>query len=69
MSAPVPVPISRDDLKSAVAEALLENRDWFRDVLQEALEEAAGAEERREEKIRAALQAAPRSFPAVRGQA
>jgi DNA-binding protein YbaB len=65
----MPPALSRAELKSAVEEALRDNREWLRDLIQEALEEAAGAEERREQKIRAALQASPRSLPAARGQA
>lgn len=60
---------SRADLKLAVAEALRDNRDWIREVVQEALEECAGDEARREAEFRAAL-ADPRvAFPPSEGHA
>ena len=60
---------SHADLKLAVAEALRDNRDWIREVVQEALEECAGDEARREAEFRAAL-ADPRvAFPPSEGHA
>ncbi len=62
-------PITKDALKDAVAEALRENREWIRDLVQEALVEAADAEARREDEVRAALADVRRAFPASQGQA
>jgi len=57
------------DLKRVVAEALRDNREWIREVVQEALEECAGDEARREAEFRAAL-ADPRvAFPPSEGHA
>lgn len=57
------------DLKRVVAEALRDNRDWIREVVQEALEECASDEARREADFRAAV-ADPRvAFPPVEGLA
>ena len=52
---PTTIVLTRAELKLVVAEALRDNRDWIRDVVQEALEECAGAEARREAEFRAAL--------------
>ena len=61
--------LTRADLRLAVAEALRDNRDWIREVVQEALEECAVAEARREAEFRAAL-ADPRvAFPRTEGHA
>ena len=57
------------DLKRVVAEALRDNRDCIREVVQEALEECAADEARCEADFRAAL-ADPRvAFPPVEGLA
>lgn len=62
-------PGARAAMKQAMTEALLENRDWFRDLVQEALLEVAVAEARREADVRAAY-AERQSSPAVpHGQA
>ena len=45
-------PSARTALKDAVAEALLDNRDLLRELIQEALVEVATAEARREADIR-----------------
>ena len=64
---PTTVVLTRAELKLVVAEALRDNRDWIRDVVQEALEECAGDEARREAEFRAAL-ADPRiAFPPQEG--
>ena len=47
-------PGARTALKEAMTDALLENRDWFRELVQEALLEVATAEARREADLRAA---------------
>ncbi|HEX8386390.1 MAG TPA: hypothetical protein VF576_09410 [Rubricoccaceae bacterium] len=61
--------LTRADLKLVIAEALRDNRDWIREVVQEALEECAGDEARREAEFRAAL-ADPRvAFPPSEGHA
>jgi hypothetical protein len=59
----------REALKEAVGLALRENREWFREVLQEALVEAATAEARREDDLRSALAASGRSLPVPHGRA
>ena len=66
MSDATPTPAA---LKTAVAEALRENREWLRDLVQDALVEAAQAEARREAEARAALADPRRAFPAVEGRA
>ncbi len=60
---------TREALKEAVAEALRENRDWIREVVQEALVDAANAEARREEDLRNAAAGPPRSPYASHGRA
>ena len=69
MSTPDPAPLTRADVHAAVAEALRENRDWLREVVQEALESAAHDEARREAEYRAALVDPRRAFPAAEGRA
>ncbi|WP_412060198.1 hypothetical protein [Rubrivirga sp. IMCC45206] len=44
----------RDALKEALTEVLRENRDWLRELVQEALVEVAHAEARREADAHAA---------------
>ena len=57
--------LTRADLRRVVAEALRDNRDWIREVVQEALDEVALDEARREADFRAAI-ADPRvAFPAA----
>ncbi|MEM6326726.1 MAG: hypothetical protein AAF791_06355 [Bacteroidota bacterium] len=68
------MPLSTDDLdpdvlKAAVAEALRENRDWLREVVQEALESCAMDEAQREAELRADAARAPLSLGGVRGHA
>lgn len=62
-------PAFREALKDALLDALHENREWLRDLVQEALVEAATAEARREDEVRAALADAQRVFPASHGRA
>ncbi len=62
-------PTTQAALKEAVAEALRENREWLRDLVQDALVEVAVAEARREGEVRAALASVQRAFPAPHGQA
>ncbi|HEX8299438.1 MAG TPA: hypothetical protein VF594_09800 [Rubricoccaceae bacterium] len=57
------------DLKRVVAEALRDNRDWIREVVQEALEECASGEARREAEFRAALADPHVAFPPSEGHA
>lgn len=57
------------DLKRVVAEALRDNRDWIREVVQEALEDCAEGEARREAEFRAALADPHVAFPPVEGVA
>ena len=64
-----PVLVTRTELRVAVAEALRDNRDWIREVVQEALEECAAAEARREAEFRAALARPHVAFPPPEGQA
>lgn len=61
--------LSRADLKQAIAEALRDNREWIREVVQEALEECAGDEARREAEFRAALADPRMAFPPSEGHA
>ena len=63
-------PATMAALRDAVTAALHDNRDWIREVVQEALLEAADAEARREADLREALARARRSYPAApHGQA
>lgn len=55
-------------LKVALTEVLRENREWLRDLVQDALVEAADAEARREDDLRAQL-AHRQQFPVPPGQA
>ena len=57
------------DLKRVVAEALRDNRDWIREVVQEALEDCAADEARRESDFRAALADPHVAFPPSEGHA
>ena len=56
-------------LKEAMTDALLENRDWFRELVQEALLEVATAEARREADLRAAHAERQRPHAVPHGQA
>lgn len=59
--------LTRADLRRVVAEALRDNRDWIREVVQEALDEVALDDARREADFRAAV-ADPRvAFPPQEG--
>lgn len=69
MSTPDPTPLTRADLHAAIADVLRDNREWLRDVVQEALESAAHDEARREAEYRAALVDPRRAFPAGEGRA
>lgn len=64
-----PPPLSRDDLKAALSDALRENRDWVREVVQEALEDLARDEARREAEYHAARRDPRIAFPAPEGHA
>ena len=59
-------PAARALIQDAVAAALRDNREWLREVIQEALLEMAHAEERREADLRLGE---PRSFPVPHGRA
>ena len=61
--------IDPDALKRAVSAALRENRDWLRDLMQEALETCAMDETQREAEIRSAATARPLVLGGVRGDA
>lgn len=68
------MPLSTDDLdpdvlKAAVADALRENRDWLREVVQEALESCAMDEAQREAELRADAASRPLALGGVRGHA
>ena len=68
------MPLSTDDLdtdvlKAAVADALRENRDWLREVVQDALESCAMDEAQREAELRADLARRPLVLGGVRGHA
>ena len=62
-------PETRDALKEALAEVLHENRDWLRDLVQEALVEVADAADRREADLRAAHVGRRPPMPVPHGQA
>ena len=55
-------------VKDALAEALRENRDWLRELVQEALVEVAHAEARREADLRVEADR-QRPYPVPHGQA
>lgn len=57
------------DLRRVVAEALRDNREWIREVVQEALEDCAQGEARREAEFRAALADPHVAFPPPEGVA
>ena len=59
----------RDALRDAVTEALRENREWLRELVQEALLEVAVAEAKRAADLRAHEAEQRGAFPATRGQA
>lgn len=59
----------RDALKEALTDALRDNRDWLRELVQEALVEVADAEARREADLRAAHAERQRPYLAPHGQA
>ncbi|OZC03757.1 hypothetical protein [Rubricoccus marinus] len=63
------VEIDPDALKRAVTEALHENRDWLRDLVQEALETCAMDEAQREADVRSAATHRPLVLGGVRGDA
>ena len=69
LSTPDKAPISPDDLKAAVTEALRENQDWLREVVREALESCAMEEAIREADARAAAVERPLALGGVRGHA
>ncbi len=63
---------STDDraaLKEALTEVLHENRDWLRELVQEALLDVASAEARREADLRAAHYDRQSALPISHGQA
>ena len=60
---------ARAALKEALVDALHENRDWFRELVQEALVEVATAEARREADVRAAYADRQRPHLVGHGQA
>ena len=62
-------PGARTALKEAMTDALLENRDWFRELVQEALLEVATAEARREADLRASHAERQRPHAVPHGQA
>ena len=64
-----PAPLTKDAIKNAVAECLSENREWLRDLIQEALVEAARAEAQREADVRSALTDPAHLFPPATGRA
>ncbi|MEM0963446.1 MAG: hypothetical protein AAGK21_13015 [Bacteroidota bacterium] len=59
---------AHDALKAALTEALRENREWLRDLVQEALVEIAEAEARHEAEVRGTGVVDP-AFPVPHGQA
>lgn len=59
-------PATRALVKDAVASALHDNRDWLRELIQEALVEMAHAEARREADVRIHE---TRPFPVPHGRA
>ncbi len=61
--------IDSEALKRAVTEALRENRDWLRDLMQEALETCAMDEAQREADVHAAATHRPLVLGGVRGDA
>lgn len=64
-----PPPLSHADLKAALSEVLRENREFLRDLVQEALEDAARDEFRREAEYRAARMNPHLAMPAAEGLA
>lgn len=63
-------PTTKAAIQEAVAAALRDNRDWLRELVQDALVEAADAEARREADLREALARARQAYPAApHGQA
>lgn len=60
-------PDARAHLKAALTDALRENRDWLREVIQEALVDVAHAEARREADLRLDRERGP--FPLPHGRA
>lgn len=63
-----PTDDARALVKDALAEVLRENRDWLRELVQEALVEAAEAEARREDDLRVEA-GRQRSYPVPHGRA
>ena len=59
----------RNALKAALTEVLHENRDWLRELVQEALLEVASAEAHLEEDLRAAQADAVGPYPLPHGRA
>lgn len=59
----------RDALKAALTEVLRENREWLRELVQEALVEVAHAEARREDDIRSARAERGGPYPLPHGRA
>lgn len=71
MQSPLPTDTSdaaRALVKDALALALVENRDWLRELVQEALVEVAHAEARREADLRLDADRR-RPYPVPHGQA
>ena len=63
-------PTTKAAIQEAVAAALRDNRDWLRELVQDALVEAADSEARREADLREALARARQAYPAApHGQA
>ena len=62
-------PGARAAMKQAMTEVLMENRDWLRELVQEALLEVATAEARREADLRAAHAERQRPHAVPHGQA
>jgi hypothetical protein len=61
--------MTRDDLRDVLTEVLRDNRDWLRELVQEALESAAHDEAMREAEYRDALVDPRRAFPVAEGRA
>lgn len=62
-------PTTQKAIREAVASALRDNRDWLREVVQEALLEAADAEARREADLRDAVATVRQAYPTHHGRA
>ena len=62
-------PDTQDAIRKAVAAALRDNRDWLRDLIQDALLDAADAEARREADLRDAVATAQQTYATHHGRA